>query len=759
MLDHLEGYIAKGPLVEIADGAFRHKIDYENQALCSKITLADIFPDVAEPVFANWFSGEINASLSDEIMRNGEGEEVTVERTLKLDFRNGVLTSEDVALKFPLTRGEIENGLTSPDASVRREFAESREYRLTPEQIERGLQDEDSAVRVSFMYRTRRTLTPEQQERAMTDECAEVRRYATLFENCKPTPFQLEHALKDANPDIRCNMANRFSDQLTPEQMERGLTDENGEVRAAFASVCYQPTPEQFERGLTDEYEKVRYWFVCNEDIELSPAQIQRCLNDEHELIPLEIASRYNCDLIKVPTLDPMFDKFYQVSGTKVLDLLGRDDEQAVSFFRKAAEQGDAVGQRRLGWSYYNGRGVPQDYEEAEKWFRLSAEQGDAKAQFNLGLMYKNGSRIIQDNEAAARWYRLAADQGDIDAQIALTSLGANRSVKMKPNMPPKITAFVEQVEDMYAIARNPSHISIQTGFPELDKELKGIQSGSITLISSERLHGKTSLALSIALHAALQQNIPTIIIDSQRKVAGITMRLISQLSEISIQALKSGRLVDDDWGKLTHAIGLLNDAPIFIKDDGPGFLENLVPRLLNEHPAAFGLVVIDGLDFEEPSQAEAQRKLTTCMMELCKLVGLHNIHVIATTQLNHALHHNENRIPSLRDIPFDIADMADVVLIPYCPDRSSFEESKTVVSGVAVHKHGAENPVFVPLVFMADIGRFGNKRPVVAKKKRASTKRVAPKRNKNNQENLFSIEGDARLDEKEIGQKNGFAK
>lgn len=307
MLDHLEGYIAKGPLVEIADGAFRHEIDYEDQALCSKITLADIFPDAAEPVFAHWFSGEINASLSDEIMRNGEGEEVAVERTLKLGFRNGVLTAEDVVLKFPLTRGEIESGLTSADVSVRRQFAESREYTLTPAQIERGLQDGDSAVRVAFMYRTRRSLTPEQQERGMTDECAEVRRYATLFENCEPTPFQLEHALKDANPDIRCNMAHRFSDQFTPEQMERGLTDENGEVRAVFAPVCYQPTPEQLERGLTDEFEEVRYWFVLNANVELSPAQIQRGLKDEYELIPLEIASRYNCDMIEAPTLDPMF--------------------------------------------------------------------------------------------------------------------------------------------------------------------------------------------------------------------------------------------------------------------------------------------------------------------------------------------------------------------------------------------------------------------------------------------------------------------
>ena len=436
-LDSLNGYIAKGPLVKIAGGVSHHQIDYEDQALCSKAALEDIFPDAHGPVFARWFSGEINAPLSAEVKRGSDGEEVSVERTLKLGFLDGILTSENVVLKFPLTRGEIESGLTNPDASVRREFAESRDYRLTPAQIERGLQDEDSVVRVAFIHRTRRTLTQEQLERAMTDECAEVRRYATLFESGKPTSFQLERALKDVSPVIRCNMAYSFSDQLTPDQMERGLTDENDDVRAAFAAVCYQPTPAQasacyqptpaqIERGLTDKFEEVRYWFVCNEAVELSPEQIQRGLKDSYELIPIKIALRYNCDLIDVPTLDPLFDRFYQISGTKVLDLLGQDDEQAVSFFREAAEQGDAVGQRRLGWSYYNGRGIPQDYEEAAKWFRLAAEQGDVKAQFNLGLIYKNGTGVIQDNENAAKWYRLAADQGYIDSQIALVRLGAN---------------------------------------------------------------------------------------------------------------------------------------------------------------------------------------------------------------------------------------------------------------------------------------------------------------------------------------------
>jgi len=237
-LDNLAGYIAKGPLVEIADAAFRHfreyDIDLENPSMCSRITLEDIFPGAESSVFAHWFSGEINASLSDEIMRNGEGDDASVKRTLKLVFQDGVLTSEDVVLKFPLTRGEIESGLTSPDASVRLEFAKSKEYTRTPAQIERGLQDEDSQVRVAFISPVRETLTPAQLERAMADECADVRWYANLFENCEPTPSQLERALKDESPNIRCKMAHRFADHVNATHARPHAVGNNRQLRVAF---------------------------------------------------------------------------------------------------------------------------------------------------------------------------------------------------------------------------------------------------------------------------------------------------------------------------------------------------------------------------------------------------------------------------------------------------------------------------------------------------------------------------------------------
>ena len=83
----------------------------------------------------------------------------------------------------------------------------------------------------------------------------------------------------------------------------------------------------------------------------------------------------------------------------------------ALRGFRIYAKQGDASAQRKLGFMYSNGQGVPQDYAEAMKWYRLAAKQGNAPAQYNLGVMYDNGQGVPQDYVQAHKWFNLAASR------------------------------------------------------------------------------------------------------------------------------------------------------------------------------------------------------------------------------------------------------------------------------------------------------------------------------------------------------------
>lgn len=96
---------------------------------------------------------------------------------------------------------------------------------------------------------------------------------------------------------------------------------------------------------------------------------------------------------------------------------------EAENWYRKAAAQGHAAAQFNLGFIYVNGRGVPQDDAEAVRWFRRAALQGHAEAQFNLAFMYDEGQGVPQEDDTALKWYRAAADNGNVKAQFNLGAI------------------------------------------------------------------------------------------------------------------------------------------------------------------------------------------------------------------------------------------------------------------------------------------------------------------------------------------------
>lgn len=103
-----------------------------------------------------------------------------------------------------------------------------------------------------------------------------------------------------------------------------------------------------------------------------------------------------------------------------------QDYGQAVRWFRKAAQQGDRDAEYNLAVSYAFGKGVKKDLKTAVHWYRKAAKQGHAAAQYSLGLSYARGDGVKQDREKALRWFRKAADQGYADAQKALQGLSEN---------------------------------------------------------------------------------------------------------------------------------------------------------------------------------------------------------------------------------------------------------------------------------------------------------------------------------------------
>lgn len=104
----------------------------------------------------------------------------------------------------------------------------------------------------------------------------------------------------------------------------------------------------------------------------------------------------------------------------------GKGVEEAVKWFTKAAEAGNAEAQINLGLLYFNGKGVTQSDGEAIKWYRKAAEQGNVVGQWLLGTMYADGKGVPKDEVQAVNWYRKSAEQGNAVGQRLLGGMYAN---------------------------------------------------------------------------------------------------------------------------------------------------------------------------------------------------------------------------------------------------------------------------------------------------------------------------------------------
>lgn len=274
------------------------------------------------------------------------------------------------------------------------------------------------------------------------------------------------------------------------------------------------------------------------------------------------------------------------------------------------------------------------------------------------------------------------------------------------------IEKFVENLETARAsISSSPStRFSIPTGLPSLDEEIGGVKSGCITLIAADKLQGKTALALGIALNAALNEKHRTVIVGTQRNSAQIVLRLISQLSEIPIRAFKTGHFEEGDLSKLTPSLELLHDAQIFIKE-APVSIDTLIDDLVTMHnESPLGLVVIDVLNFEETQQSDvdARRERYQCLTKMKSFAIDHNLPVVVTTDLDMSLWgvDRQTRLPQWIDIPFELADMSEVVIIPFQPELYDIGKPLGRTS-IAVLQHGADHPLITSAGYRPEIGKF----------------------------------------------------
>ena len=211
----------------------------------------------------------------------------------------------------------------------------------------------------------------------------------------------------------------------------------------------------------------------------------------------------------------------------------------------------------------------------------------------------------------------------------------------------------------------------VSTGFKKLDNMTAGLQNGELIIIAGRPSMGKTALALNIAEHAALADDNPVAIFSMEMSASALAQRMISSLGRVNAHSIKTGKLSERDFSKISSAIQLMKNAPIYI-DDTPSItpieLRSKARRIQREK--GLKLIVVDYLQLMRvPGNnenrvieiAEISRNLKALAREL-------NIPVIAISQLNRSVEQRIDKHPQLSDLRDSgaIEQDADVIAFIY---------------------------------------------------------------------------------------------
>ena len=214
----------------------------------------------------------------------------------------------------------------------------------------------------------------------------------------------------------------------------------------------------------------------------------------------------------------------------------------------------------------------------------------------------------------------------------------------------------------------------VGTGFTDLDKMTSGLHGGEMVVIAARPSMGKTSLAMNIAEHVAIEQRLPVGVFSLEMTAESLVLRMLCSRSRVNLRNVREGFLAERDFPKLTGSAGKLANAPLFIDDSsGLSILQLRAKARRMSQQYGIKLFVIDYLQLLHSTARRAenrQQEIADISSGIKSLAKELNVPVIVLSQLNRELEREKNRKPRLSDLRESgaIEQDADVVGLLYTP-------------------------------------------------------------------------------------------
>ncbi len=233
----------------------------------------------------------------------------------------------------------------------------------------------------------------------------------------------------------------------------------------------------------------------------------------------------------------------------------------------------------------------------------------------------------------------------------------------------------------------------VPTGFTDLDKILGGLQKSDLVILAARPSMGKTSLALDIARNVAVLENKPVGLFSLEMSKDQLADRLLASLANINLWNLRNGKLTQDDYSRIQHAMGSLSEAPLYIDDAGSvNVLQMRAMARRLQATKGLSLIVIDYLQLMEPMNRfqSAVQQVTENSRALKLLAKELSVPVLVLSQLSRAVESRVPQIPRLADLRESgaIEQDADVVMMIYREDKYNENSLQKNIAKVLIEKH-----------------------------------------------------------------------
>jgi replicative DNA helicase len=300
------------------------------------------------------------------------------------------------------------------------------------------------------------------------------------------------------------------------------------------------------------------------------------------------------------------------------------------------------------------------------------------------------------------------------EAEQKIFNIGEEGS-RMKQGFQSMDSLVVQLLDRVQEMADNPNDITgVPTGFHDLDRMTSGFQAGDMIVLAARPSMGKTAFAINIAEHVALNEGLPVAVFSMEMGAAQLAVRIVGSIGRIDQGHLRTGKLSDEEWPRLTEAIEKLRTVSLHI-DESPGLSSSELranARRLARQCGKLGLIVVDYLQLMSGSSSDGENRATELgeiSRGLKMLAKELQCPVIALSQLNRSVETRTDKRPMMSDLRESgaIEQDADIIMFIYRDDYYNKDSREPGVAEIIIGKQRNGPTGTVKLAFLKPLTRF----------------------------------------------------